>query len=125
MATKKFHLGDILSITTSKLVSPRCMDGVRDILNFMTGDSLLQHQFKRASDECEPFLLEQFPQLKGIDFSDITPENWRSRLNEEVARFGEELIVHDLPPGRYKFRDPVEELVNMRGAGKVIVVDIN
>jgi hypothetical protein len=67
MQTKRYHLGDILSITTGRLVSPRHMDGVYDILNFMTGDDLYTHQLPRAADECRPYLAKQFPQLSKID----------------------------------------------------------
>lgn len=50
MTTKTFHLGDILTITTGRLVSPRHMEGVYDILNWMTGEDLLvTHQIPRWS----------------------------------------------------------------------------
>ena len=75
MKTKKFHLGDVLSITTGRLVSPRHMDGVYDILNFMTGDNLFTHQLPRASDECKPHLLAQFPQLAEVDTSGVNGKN--------------------------------------------------
>lgn len=121
MTTKKFHVGDVLSITTGRLVSPRHIDGVYDILNFMTGDNLFTHQLPRASNECKPHLLEQLPQLKDVDASGVTPENWQNWLDEQVARFGEELTVHDIPEGRHEFRNPIEEMVEMVGAEKVIV----
>ena len=79
MKTKKFHLGDVLSTTTERLVSPRHISGVYDILNFMTGDDLFTHQLPRASEECKPYLLEQFPQLD-------TPE-----MDFAVAELGETL----------------------------------
>jgi hypothetical protein len=44
VATREFHLGDVLSITTGVLVSPRRMEGVSDILEFMTGSDLFTHQ---------------------------------------------------------------------------------
>ena len=50
--SRDFHIGDILSVTTGRLVSPRRMDGVYDILNFMTGDNLFTHQLPRAAREC-------------------------------------------------------------------------
>jgi len=63
---REFHLGDILTITTRKLVSPRGMEGVYGILNYMTNDNLFTHQLQRATKECAPFLLEQFPFLKEV-----------------------------------------------------------
>lgn len=61
MATKQFHLGDVLSITTGRLVSPRHRDGAYEILNFMTGEKLNTIVLLGASDVCKPFLLRQFP----------------------------------------------------------------
>lgn len=60
---KLFHISDVLSITTGRLVSNRHMDGVYDILNFLTGDNLYTHQLPRASRECEAWLRTQFPKL--------------------------------------------------------------
>ena len=67
MLTKQFHLGDVLSITPGRLVSPRHMEGVYEILNFMTVDNLFTHQLPRACDECGPYLVEQFPQFSPFE----------------------------------------------------------
>lgn len=61
--SRAFHLGDILSITTGYLVSPTKMAGVHEILDYMTGDSLLTHQLGRAAEQCKPELLSQIPAL--------------------------------------------------------------
>ncbi len=81
MKIKKFHLGDVLSITTQRLVSPRHMVGVYDILNFMTGDNLFTHQLPRAANECKPYLLEQFPKLAEVDASGVNTNNSRPLQN--------------------------------------------
>lgn len=60
---KLFHISDVLTVTTGRLVSRRHMAGVYDILNFLTGDDLFTHQLPRAVQECEPWLKTQFPQL--------------------------------------------------------------
>ena len=80
-STKTFHLGDILSVTTSRLVSPRHIDGVYDILNWMTGDNLFTHQLPRASRECEGPLLAQHPDLASRGFEcqtamDTADDEW-------------------------------------------------
>lgn len=49
---KSFHLGDVLSITHDRLVSPRHMEGVYDICNWLTQDNLFTHQLPRVHDEC-------------------------------------------------------------------------
>ncbi len=122
---KQFHIGDVLSVTTGHLVSPRHMDGIYDILNFMTGDNLFTHQLPRASDECKPHLLEQHPQLNDVDASGVTSENWQKWLDQQVARFGEKLSVRPIPEGRHEFRNPLDEATEMMGStDKVIPIVI-
>src|SRR3990167_7087526 len=48
------ELAPITSLLTNSLT------GIEII---MAGDNLFTHQLPRASDECKPYLLEQFPQL--------------------------------------------------------------
>ena len=135
----EFHLGDILSITTGRLVSPRHIDGVYDILNFMTGDNLFTHQLPRASRDCKPELKRQFPQLftPEIDYAIVeldkmleTPDgiaNPQNVVNEWVAqlaaKYGETLEVSPLKPGTYKAKGPLTELSEMmRPEQKIITV---
>lgn len=113
---RSFHLGDILTITTGLLVSPRHVAGIYDILNFMTGDNLFTHQLPRAMDECSPALLAQHPQLRAVS----TPEEFDGKeqvdrwLAEQVARFGEMLPVAPLDPADHTRIDPITEL-RMKG----------
>lgn len=104
---KQFHIGDVLSITAGYQVSPREKDGIYDILNFMTSDDLfVSQQFPRALEECKPYLLEQHPQLKCVDASGVTPENWQEWLKKQVLYFGgETLPVRPIPWGRHEFRN--------------------
>jgi len=123
---KKFHLGDVLSITGDKLVSPRLMDGVYDILNYMTGENLFTHQLPRARDVCGPYLLKQFPQLETADCEGINSENWRERLDGLIKQFGEMLEVEPLSKGAYIPIDPITEAEVMLGdPSKVIVVKVD
>lgn len=63
MTTKRFHLGDILSITTGHLVGRTCMEGVYEILNWLTGENLFTHQLPEARQKCLASLEKQFPAL--------------------------------------------------------------
>ena len=87
--SKNFHIGDILSITTGKLVGPNHMDGIYKILDFMTGDELFTGQLPRASEECKPFLLKQMPWLIEISTEEVNQENWETWLAEIVQKYGE------------------------------------
>src|SRR6266498_4712205 len=112
MTTRTFHLGDILTITTGRLVSPRHVAGIYDILDFMTGDNLFTHQLPRAMDECQPALLRQHPQLATID----VPEEFDGKehvsqwLATWIAHFGEELPVEPLDPADHTHIHPLAEL---------------
>ena len=129
MQTKEFHLGDVLSITTGRLVSPRRMDGIYDILNFMTDSNLFTHQLSRAINECKPHLLGQFPQLdcpelqfalgeliemletsSGKEEPDKLILGWLSKLTSGKygVRFPEMLTVKTIPNTAHKKRDPLE-----------------
>lgn len=57
--SRRFHVGDILSITTGKLTSPRGWDGIYDILGYMTDDSPFTTQLGRFAEECKPYLERQ------------------------------------------------------------------
>lgn len=122
---KVFHLGDVLSITTDKLMSPRLMEGVYDILNYMTGEDLFTHQLPRARDICGPQLLKQHPELTGVDCEGVNPENWQRRLDALVKQYGETVEVEPLPKGAYIPIDPITEAEAMVGPDKVIVVKVD
>lgn len=119
---KEFHIGDILSITTGRLVSPRHIEGVYDILNYMTGDSLFTHQLPRASKECEPHLLRQHPMLSHVDASGVNPENHLTWLDAQVVKFGLTLPVEPLPEHAHEFIDPLSELAEKVHPDRIIVV---
>src|SRR3989338_2928760 len=98
MQTKQFHLGDVLSIATNRLVSPRHIDGVYDILNFMTGDNLFTHQLPRASDECKPYLVKQFPQLAATEMASAIAELGNALKSKSGKAETEKVVADWLPP---------------------------
>jgi hypothetical protein len=120
MHTRNFHLGDILSITTKKLVSPRHIDGVYDILDFMTGDNLMTHQLPRAGEEMTPVLLRQHPQLRDVDASSVNGATWKDWMDAQIATFGETLPVS--PAHQFhEVRDPIEEAEQRFGRDRAVV----
>lgn len=118
--SKEFSLGDVLTVTTGILLSS--MDGLYGILNYMTGDNLLTHQLVRATKVCQPVLLAQHPALADV----IVPENFDSTeaVQQWVAQaeqtYGAMLTVEPLESWQHK--DPVEELIEMRGGPEGIIV---
>ena len=123
---RSFHIGDILTVTTGKLVSPSHIGGLYEILNFMTGDSLFTHQLPRASDDCRPSLLRQHPDLAAVDVPDsvrdeTTLDEWLTTITQE---FGEFRLVYPLAPMSYTSIDPLAELDSMTSK-PVIVVEVD
>jgi hypothetical protein len=137
MTTQRFHLGDVLSITTGRLVSPRHIDGVYDILNFMTGDNLSTIALPRASDVCKPHLLRQFPQLDDAQMKEAlvrlsksltgtNRDDCQSVVNlwvkEQAAKYGEYFDVESLPDDTYESKHPIDEAIGMGVDPEKIVV---
>ena len=122
MLTREFDLGDVLSITTDRLVSPRHMDGIYDIINWMTGDSLFTHQLPRAADACKEPLLAQHPELRRV----VVPDEFDGEeavlawLETTKANYGPTRYVE--PIENWDSQNPIEELCDMVGADKVYVV---
>lgn len=125
-----FDLGDILSITHHRLVSPRHVEGVYDILGYMSGEDLMTHQLPRVSDECRPALLRQHPQLEAIqepDFSgqgEVTKEIVMAWLGAQKAIYGDTLSVEPLQPGEHEYRDALQELDQIAGTRPVITAHV-
>lgn len=131
--SRAFDLGDILTITTGSLVSPRHIGGVYDLLGFMTGDTLFTHQLPRAAEACRGPLLEQLPLLAEV----VAPE-WRFAaedgpdvasaivfgwLDEQKAIYGAELPVAPLTSWHHV--NPIQELAELtERPDRIIVVSL-
>lgn len=123
----KFHLGTILSITTGYLLAQEGdypIDGVYNILNFMTDDNLSTHALPRACEECRPYLYEQLPFLH-----EITSEMVKERIEQGqidgdvnidavlapyVEKYGTMHEVRQIHGEDHEHIDPIEELKRLR-----------
>jgi hypothetical protein len=136
---KQFHISDVLSVTTPLLLSSRHMEGVYDILNWLTGDSLYTHQLPRAEREVRPWMRTQFPDLMDdsprmaellTEFrKDIESAHDRVRFCANFVErvritfaLPEYLPVYEMAADMHTTINPVEELGAMVGDDKVIVV---
>jgi hypothetical protein len=125
--TKDFHIGDILSITTGRLVSPRHIGGVYDILGWMVGEDLMTHQLPRVSRECEPFLKAQHPDLDEV----VVPDSVNSEesllfwLAEMTERYGVMRPVARLAAADHTVIDPIAEIKMIRPDMPIIGVVVD
>ena len=110
---KTFHIGDVLTVTTGRLLGPTHMDGLYEILNYMTGESLMTHALGRAAEVCRPVLLERFPELATVNADDVNAETHLAWLAAIVTEHGETREVAPLDADTYEAKDPITELLDM------------
>jgi hypothetical protein len=130
METKRFELGDVLTITTGRLTTIRHIEGVYDILNWMTSDNLYTHQLPRASRECEPWLLRWFPELAGAKQPLETAieaggnvVDWLDAVRAACPTIQDAYDVPRIPRDDHDVIDPVQEAIDIIGPDKVIVIE--
>lgn len=120
----KFHIGDILSITTGKILSPDGYSGMKEFLTFMTQyDDVYDSQVAKLCDICHPVLICAFPwsDIKTPDFEGKDKEVVMQWVNAQADLHG---TYHEVEPLDFKvpFVDPVEELIRIRGSEEGIVI---
>lgn len=125
--TKEFHIGDILSITTGRLVSPRHIGGVYEILGWMVSEDLMTHQLPRVGRECEPNLRRQHPDLAEVSVPDDVRDeaSVMAWLSHQVSLFGEKRPVARLDPADHTAIKPITEFVMKRPGMPIIGVEVD
>lgn len=124
VSARTFPLGDVLTVTTGVLLAERGIAAVYELLDYMTGNSLMTHQLPRAGRECAPWLVAQHPWLadipepKGLD----SLEDCRAWLEPLADRYGAEVVVQPVPEGAHERRDPIAELREMAPDKPIVVV---
>jgi hypothetical protein len=134
---KKFALAQVLTVTTGKLLCH--VDGLYQILNHLTGDSLFTHQLPRAGEWAKPVLLAMFPVLKQVNDDDLAKLKatinhavtsargvdvhgaaWRASnawVEVMALRLGSEFEIEIEQQGNWTHLDPVSELSAMINTG--------
>ncbi|MDD5540978.1 MAG: hypothetical protein PHG61_09840 [Candidatus Marinimicrobia bacterium] len=120
---RQYHIADVLSITTGKLLSPRLMEGVYDILDYMTGDNIYTHQLPRAGRECAPWLLKRHPFLAEIKVDHIDQDNWEIEIEKIIQRYGRTIEIEPIPKDEHDHIDPITEVEKLMGKDKIIIIE--
>ena len=107
---KDFDLGTVLSITHGYLLAPNGIEGVYDILNYMTNSSLWTHQLPSAARKCAPVIFAQHPWLRGVKVESIDRDNWLARLADLKAAHGETVALEPLPPDDQLATNPFRDI---------------
>ena len=138
--TKAFDVRTVMSVTTGRLVTKG--DGPRDngigdmykLLGWMTDDSPFTHQLDRFAEECKPWLYRWFPELEKAESAeslavldellgepgadgDTVITTWLRRIGQERWSYD----IPKIPRDDHTARDPVAELVEMRGGTEGVV----
>jgi len=88
--SRRFHIGDILSITTSRFVSPRGLKGIFDILEYMTDDNPYDTQLGRFAEECKPYLERELGEAIKLEVPDTVKDKlslykWLRAVTEDMG----------------------------------------
>ncbi|TIT43728.1 MAG: hypothetical protein E5W76_05415 [Mesorhizobium sp.] len=126
MAEKAFPTGAVLSVVVDVLVSENHMQGVYEVLGWMTGESLYTHQLPRVGREATPVILALHPELEAAvaEAEQVNGDNWREWLATWKARYGETITVPLLTIEQHERIDPVSELAEMVPPEKLMIVEV-
>lgn len=146
MNKKTFPLRTVLTVTTGRLFTKgrRPHDnGISDlyeILGHMTNDSPMTHQLGQFGKECKSWLLRWFPELDSPELMaalEDLPERMKATVGTHAkdvladATFSdcvakglcrEEYEIDQIPHDDHDSKDPIDELVAMRGDDYGIIV---
>lgn len=108
---QKFNIETILSITTGRKFTD--MENIRKALCYLTGCELSPFELTSAAEVAKNYILENFPQLKGVDASMdfVTPGEATHFVDEQRMIYGNAFALAPLPEGSFK-KMTDEELVN-------------
>lgn len=137
--TKTFPLNVLLTVTTNRLLT-RPKDGgngigdLYEILSWMTNDSPMTHQLPRFAKECKPWLLRWFPEIglvnldqldelraRGGEWNNIL-DQWLKNQLAAIPGLKETYDIPKIPMDDHDTVNPLQELVDMVGEDKVVVV---
>ncbi len=113
-----FHLGDLLTVTTGKFLSPD-IHNVLALADHLASTVHMTTDLPDAVEALAPHLLLQHPWLSEIEApvvfdSQADAQAWMAAA---IARYGEHHDVAPIPPGHYTPpRTPLHELLDNLGA---------
>ena len=121
----QFHLGDIISVTTGRLVAPNGMGGVQAFMEYMAGEPIWTHQLPRVSRECEATLRAQFPAFADLEVPQLaSPSDYEAWLETQVTRFGAMHEVTPLNAADHTSIDPITEMRAIKPGGEIVTVEV-
>lgn len=100
-ATKRFHIGDVLSVTTGVLVGPGHVGGIYEVVDHMVGRPHWTHELPTASEQVVPEILRQVPEIAEAKPPQINGEEEAEAWVASVAMYiGREYVDLTSESGR-------------------------
>lgn len=137
--TKTFPLNVLLTVTTDRLLTRPKGGGngigdLYEILGWMTSDSPMTHQLPRFAKECKPWLLRWFPEIGLVNLDQLDElrgnggewnnilDHWLKNQLAAIPGLKESYDIPRIPMDDHDAINPLQELVDMVGEDKVVVV---
>lgn len=136
MSTKQFPAAYVASVYTGYILCREKMQGIYDVLNFMSGESLFTHQLPRVAREARPLLAEQIDWLEDTkrivsERLDKLESGSQERGDEAFAlgdyindRYGM-VTVRSMAPDDHEIVDFVEDAKRINPNIKPITFDVD
>lgn len=95
MEKRKFHVGDLLSITTDRLLSPQAghPEGPYNLMAFMLGRPPKIMKLTEAVNKCRPCLIAQFPEFGAPEMTNALAE--LDRIRATKTKREESLVLQE------------------------------
>lgn len=121
--TKAFPTADVLGAITGRLLG--LIDGIYEVLGWMTDGSVWTHQLPRIGKEARPVVLGLHPHLAPVmdEAKRVTPENYQQWLAIWIARYGPEISVPRMTAAEHERIDPLSELAEKVHPDRIMVID--
>jgi hypothetical protein len=123
--TKAFPTADVLGAITGRLLGK--IDGVYELLSWMTDGPVWTHQLPRVGREASPVVLSLHPELRAavLQAEHVTPDNWQQWLAVWIDRYGPEITVPRFTEDQHERIDPLSELAEKMHPDLILVVSAN
>ena len=120
--TKTFPTADVLSAVTGVLVSK--IDGVYEVLSWMSGEPIWTHQLPRVSREAQTAVIAMHPTIqKAVDEAEqVNGDTWQNWLSVWLDRYGPEIAVPRLSEDQHERIDPLSELAEKMPPDRIVVI---
>lgn len=120
--TKAFPTLDVLGATSGFLLAD--MGGIYQVLNFMTGQDLFTHQLPRAIESAREAYIYYNPAMVPFftEIKEMTQDQILAARDFWLMKYGPTLDVPLIAPDKYEAKDPISELIDMRGGESTAIV---